>query len=434
MDPEPTTSLCPTCLEPAPGRYVEQEGRVRLERTCPEHGGSSEPVWANAEHWAWAKGYGPPELPEGDLQVANQHACLAVVEVTQGCNLCSFCFASSGPGGEHLPREEVIELLEVVRSDGGPRPIQFSGGEPTIRDDLPELVAQARGMGFEHIEVNTNGIRLAQEEGYAQELSEAGVSAIYLQFDGFEAATHQAIRDADLTGVKERAIQACQAAGLPVILVCTVVKGTNEHELGDIVRYALEHREAIRSINFQPVFHAGRFAGEEELFSLDAVACTLAEQLPFLEAKDLLPVPCCSAYCQAATALLPDGEGGAVPLTRFLSQELWEELAGLVTEADWMEVLAGTPKARDRSAFLASCCGLEVPGGAEELVEEILPVAITGFMDASSADVDRLETCCIAVPTKQDGLVPFCAYNMTTRDGRYALRERYGWGGRSQVE
>lgn len=433
--PSQTRSLCPECFQILEARYVEQDGRVHLERTCPDHGGFSPAVWGSVEDWRWASRYAP-DPPAGDgLNVLNDHTCLAVVDVTTQCNLeCSYCFASSGHQGRHLPVEEVMDLLDVVAEGGRPRPIQFSGGEPTVRDDLPELVQRATKRGFDHVEVNTNGVRLAEEDGYAEQLARAGVTAVYLQFDGFGKATHMNIREADLRDVKIEAVEAAREAGLPVILVATVVKGVNDDELGDIVRFALENRDVIQSVNLQPVAHFGRFAEDTGLLSIDLVAERLAEQTTFLEREDLMPVPCCSAYCQAATALLPDGEGSAVALTEFVSDELFEELSGLVGEDDWIDLLAGTPEAEDRAEYVADCCGIEVPQGASELADEIVPLGVTGFMDADNADVNRLEDCCIAVPTFEDGLVPFCAYNMTTRDGRYEFRRMNGWHGRKKVE
>lgn len=432
--PEDTQSLCPECFDMLQATYVERDGRVHLERTCPEHGRFAPPVWASAEHYEWAARYGPTDVATGEdtLDVVNRHACLAIVEVTTSCNLeCSYCFASSGHAGEHLPFEDVLELLDVA-AEGGARPVQFSGGEPTVRDDLPELVGAARKRGLVHVQVNTNGVRLAREDGYAQALAAAGVTAVYLQFDGFDKATHLDIREADLREVKREAIEACRAAGLPVILVSTVVKGVNDDEIGDIVRYALDNRDVVRSVNLQPVAHFGRFAEDTGLLSLDAVARRLAEQTDIFEPRDLMPVPCCSAYCQAATAVLPDGEGSGVPVTRFVDDALFDRLSGLVDESDWMELLAGTPQARSRANEMAACCGPTVED-AHDLVEEILPVGLTGFMDADAADVNRLEQCCLAVPTFTDGLVPFCAYNMTDRKGRYAFRQERGWHGREEV-
>ncbi len=461
-----TTSLCPACLERVPGRYVAVDGAVHLERDCPDHGTISRSVWDSLDHWEWAGGRGPEPDPAGDLTVDNSHACLAVIEVTEQCNLsCSYCFASSGPSGQHRPFEEVVQLMEVVKADGGPRPIQFSGGEPTVREDLPELVETASEMGFSHVQVNTNGLKLAREDGYAGRLRAAGVSAVYLQFDGLEAATYEAIREVDLTDDKHAAVDACRRADLPVVLVPTVVPGVNDHEMGAIVEYALENDEVIQSINFQPVAHFGRYATNNGRFSLDTAARTLAEQVEAIEPRDLMPVPCCSGYCQMGTALVPAADDGVVPVTSLFDEELAGALLGAVDEADWLEFMAGTPSAGDRASRLAdrcsidpdadSCCGPTtsligdccggVPDATElfdgdeasvidGLLETVLPVSLTGFMDADAADVGRLNNCCIAVPTPDGELVPFCGYNMTTEGGEYALRNRHGWGGRRTVD
>jgi hypothetical protein len=439
-----TTSLCPSCLERVPGTYEARDDAVYLTRDCDDHGVSSRKVWGSVDHWEWAGEFSPdvdsrtpPNTDDGsDLVVDNDHACLAVVEVTRECNLsCSFCFASSGPGGRELAFEEVVHLLDVIVESGGPRPVQFSGGEPTIRDDLPELVEHATDMGFEHVEVNTNGIVLGREEGYAERLAAAGVTAVYLQFDGLEADTYREIRDADLLAHKRAAVEACRRADLPVILVPTVVPGVNDHEMGDIVDFALDNSDVVRSVNFQPVSQFGRFddVDHEGRFSLAEAADRLAAQVDALEPKDLLPAPCCSAYCQSGTALVPDDDGTLVPLTRFLDHDLWQSVLGGVDEADWMEFLAKTDTGQDLACGMSGCCGTPAPDDAAALFDAVLPVTLTGFMDADAADVERLGNCCLSVPTPDGDLVPFCAYNMTTDDGDYALRRRYGWGGRSSV-
>jgi len=454
-----TTSLCPDCLTRVPGEYVARDGTVYLTRACPDHGEFDRKVWDSVDHWEWSAGFEPDAEfdPGGAFTVDNEHACLAVVEVTGDCNLsCSYCFASSGPGGTELPADAVRDRLETVIDSGGPRPVQFSGGEPTVRDDLPDLVAAATDMGFSHVQVNTNGIRLAEEEGYAAALADAGTTAIYLQFDGLTAETYEAIREVDLVAEKHAAIEACRDADLSVVLVPTVVPGVNDDEMGDIVEFALGNRDVVESVNFQPVAHFGRVAEHGDRFPLDEAARRLAEQLPDIAPRDLMPVPCCSSYCQSATALLPR-EGGIVPVTRFLSEELYASVSGLVDESDWMELIANTPAGQASAAETASgccsggagdltaalggssCCGPggtdfgALPAGVGDMLEDILPVSFTGFMDADAADAERLDNCCISVPAETGELVPFCAYNMTTDGGEYAIRDREGWGGRPAV-
>jgi len=440
-----TTSLCPTCLERVPGRYEARNGAVHLARTCPDHGTTSREVWGSLDHWEWAGDLDPDYGADGDLTVDGDHACLAVVEVTQDCNLsCSYCFAGSGPGGKQRASEDVVALLEVVREEAGTRPIQFSGGEPTVRNDLPELVERATEMGFEHVQVNTNGIRIAREDGYARRLADAGVTALYLQFDGLTAETYEQIREVDLVPEKRAAIEACREADLPVVLVPTVVPGVNDDELGAIVRFGLDNSDVVESINFQPVAHFGRFEdGGGERFPLDEVARRLAAQVEALGPRDMLPVPCCSSYCQMATALLQRG-GEPVALTSFLDESMWDAVSGMVDERDWMELLANTTAGQAKACDSAECCcgpdvadsGLldAVGANAGELFDDVVPVSITGFMDADAADAERLENCCISVPTPDGDLVPFCGYNMTNEDGEYAIRNREGWGGRPAVD
>jgi pyruvate-formate lyase-activating enzyme len=458
-----TESLCPDCLRQVPGRYEERSGGVYLTRTCDDHGTTSRRVWGSFDHWDWAADFGPsPEHDGGDLTVDDDHACLAVVEVTDDCNLsCSYCFASSGPGGEHRSTAEVEAMLDTV-ADADCPPVQFSGGEPTVRDDLPDLVERARQRGIDHVEVNTNGIRMATEDGYAEALADAGVTAVYLQFDGLTSETYETIREADILAEKHAAIEACREADLPVVLVPTVVPDVNDDEMGDIVEYALANRDVVRSVNFQPVAHFGRYATDDGRFALDVAARKLAEQVDSLEPRDMLPAPCCSAYCQIGTAFVPrnadpagdargtgetDGTGGEgcgrgddspteafVPLTKFVDDELWDALSGLVDEGDYMELLAGTAAGEEWACKTAGCCGVDVPGGVEGLFDEVVPVSFTGFMDADAADVDRLSNCCLSVPTPEGDLAPFCGYNMTTTDGEYALRNRNEWGGRPAVD
>ncbi len=426
-----TTSICPECLESIPGTYVSRDGSVYLTRKCSKHGEAERKVWESRDHWEWAAQFGPVNDNSGelDLTVEGDHACLAVIEITDDCNLeCSYCFAGSGPGGKQRSATEIIDLLETVKTEGGTRPIQFSGGEPTVHDELPEIITNAREMEFDHIEVNTNGIILANQDGYAKKLRDSGVTAIYLQFDGLTKETYKEIREADLLDTKHRAIEACRRAELPIILVPTIVPGVNDHEMSDILEFALDNLDVVQSVNFQPVSHFGRFAKNDGRYSLEEAARTLGKQLDAVHTRDFLPVPCCSAYCQTATAVMRAPDERIIPLTGLLDLDYWGSVTELINEGDWMEILAGTMDGNETMELARSCCGIDAPEGCG-----VLPVSFTGFMDADSADMNRLDNCCIAVPTPEGELVPFCGYNMTTENGRYDLRNRHGWGGKKSV-
>ncbi len=435
-------SLCPECFATVGCVYEERDGAVWQTKECPRHGRFESRYWGDAEHYRWTQSFSEAGTPDAACDPADgccpegepgRRRCLAVIDVTQNCNLaCSYCFASSRPGLPEVPRATIRGLLEtVLRESGGPSPIQLSGGEPTTRDDLPDIVHDARQLGFTHIEVNSNGVRLAEEDGYAEALAAAGVTTVYLQFDGFGRKVYGAIRDAPgLEKTKRRAVERCRAAGLPVILVPTVVKGANEHQLGLIVDYALANLDTVRGVNFQPVSHFGRHADDTGHLSLPDIANLLAEQTGFLRQRDLMQVPCCSPQCSSATMLLATGADrkgrhGAMPLTRFVSEEAYRDVVAAFEEKQFMDVLAGRPEGIDAARVAADCCGITVPDGLDRFLPRMLAVTVTGFMDADTVDLARLGKCCINVPTPEGQLVPFCGYNLTTRDGRYALRDQY---------
>jgi uncharacterized radical SAM superfamily Fe-S cluster-containing enzyme len=138
-------------------------------------------------------------------------------------------------------------------------PIQISGGEPAERDDLPEIVARAKAMGFDPIQINTNGIRLAQDADYARALADAGVSVIYLQFDGLNNAIYRHIRGADLFTLKMQAVERCAELKLGLILVPTLVKNVNDNEIGAIIQFAKKWMPVVKGVHFQPMTYLGRY-------------------------------------------------------------------------------------------------------------------------------------------------------------------------------
>ena len=93
---------------------------------------------------------------------------MGVVEVTNRCNMrCPICFSDSRRLGDDIPFEEIRgRMSRLLRISGGPVPLHISGGEPTLREDLPDIVGMARKMGFAHVELISNGIRIGQEPGY----------------------------------------------------------------------------------------------------------------------------------------------------------------------------------------------------------------------------------------------------------------------------
>ena len=234
------------------------------------------------------------------------------------CNLdCPVCFADAQPGFS-LSMEQVETMLDrFVELEGDPEVVQFSGGEPTIHPDILPMLRMAFEKGIPVVMLNTNGVRIARDDRFLAGLADIGPT-IYLQFDGFSAQTHEAMRGKDLTDLKLRALDRLAQAGLDVVLVPAIEKGVNHHEIGKIVRFGIEH-PAVHGIAFQPVTHSGTVRTQFDPMDRETVADVIhgiAEQTDgmFVE-SDFVPVPCCHPTCRSATYAYVE-KGQVTPLPR----------------------------------------------------------------------------------------------------------------------
>lgn len=176
-----------------------------------------------------------------DCGLCTEHrrkGCCVLLELTRCCDLrCPVCFASAGEGGD-MSMDEIAAQYAYLMAHGGPFNIQLSGGEPTMRDDLPAVIRLGREKGFTFFQLNTNGLRLAAEPNYARELKAAGLNTVFLQFDGLDDEVYEILRGRPLLERKKRCVENCAEAGLGVVLVPVIAAGVNEEQLFPIVRYA----------------------------------------------------------------------------------------------------------------------------------------------------------------------------------------------------
>ncbi|VBB08795.1 radical sam, partial [Lucifera butyrica] len=269
-----TESICPVCLKRILARRVRIEDQVYLDKICPEHGYFKTVIWRGQpsyESWAVAKVPSQPPVCATDVNrgcpfdcglcpAHRQHTCCVLLEVTQRCNLsCPFCFAAAGNEEQEPDIAAIEEWYYMLLASGGPYNIQLSGGEPTLRDDLPEIIALGRSLGFPFFQLNTNGLRLADDPHYIKELKRAGLSCVFLQFDGTDDAIYQKLRGGALLERKEAAIRRCAEYQIGVILVPTLVPGVNTENIGGMIQFAVERMPAVRGIHFQPVSYFGRY-------------------------------------------------------------------------------------------------------------------------------------------------------------------------------
>src|SRR5258706_4081169 len=149
----------------------------------------------------------------------------------------------------------------IVANEGEPDVVQISGGEATTHREFFAILDAARRRPIRHLMINTNGVRIANEPGFAEKLAayQPGFE-VYLQFDSFEASALFALRGADLRKVRERAVQRLNDAGVSTTLVMTVARGINDGEIGRVVEFAAR-QPCVRGVTLQPVQFAGRTDG-----------------------------------------------------------------------------------------------------------------------------------------------------------------------------
>jgi uncharacterized radical SAM superfamily Fe-S cluster-containing enzyme len=277
MSAEATWSVCPVCLARVEARREARGDAVHLVKTCPAHGSFEVPVWRGPPGLAaWTRPKIPARPPAavastgqgcpfdcGLCEAHGQRTCTVLVEVTSRCDLgCPVCFADAGSGKdmESDPGlDDIGRMLARARELAGPCTLQLSGGEPCVRDDLPDVVARAAGLGFGLVQLNTNGLRIARDGRFAADLAGAGLGSAFLQFDGVDDGPYLALRGRSLVRDKLAAVERLAGLGIGVVLVATLKPGVNDQALGDLLRFAVAAGPGVRGLHFQPVSYFGRY-------------------------------------------------------------------------------------------------------------------------------------------------------------------------------
>ena len=438
---ELTRSICPVCRRVIDAKILLRDNQVFMSKRCPQCGPFMSLVYADAKAYVSYSRYNKPgNIPLvhgskiergcphdcGLCQDHEQHACLGIIEVNSACNMdCPLCFADASPGFS-LTLEEVEQMLDdYVRTEGEPEVVQFSGGEPTIHPRIIDFVRAAKARDIRFVMLNTNGKRIARDDRFLDELNEVQ-PAFYFQFDGFESETYRIIRgEPDLLSEKLRALDRLAEVGLSVTIVPAIERGVNEHEIGRIVEFAIEH-PAIRGISFQPAFRAGRHMPGDPLHRMtipDIVNDIEAQTGGKFVASDFVPVPCCFPTCNSLTyAFVEDGR--VTPLPRILnvndyldyitnrivpdfSHEIRTALEGLWSSSS----VAGSDKSLQQLAITCQACELPDKLAINNIAKSMIMIMLQDFMDPWTFNQKNLMKCCKEFLLPGGKQIPFCAYN-----------------------
>ena len=453
-------SLCPHCLRRVPARRITDGNEVYLYRTCPEHGDIEKVlIWRNdrVSFDAWTKpragacrssscgcGETSTAAPDGAITWNcpyecgicpghRQRTCSAIIEVTARCDLhCRVCFADVPEKCAPNPEIGQIErILKNVRKSAGDSPIQFSGGEPSMRDDLPEIIRRARAFGFDHIQVNTNGMRIAGDFAYARALRDAGVTDFFLQFDGVDDDVYRKIRGRDLFHLKEAAVRAAAELRVAVILVPTLVKGVNDGQIGAILEFAKRRMPTVKGVHFQPMTYLGRYPhsprNEDRIIVPDILAAIEAQTGGELTMENFIPSACEDPRCSFSALAVLDEDGRLIPATHID----WVSARGAdaaersiaYVRRHWKYPVSGKSETKVRPEAPGTSGVPEVPA-LDRIRNYALCVSGMAFQDVWNIELDRLQRCCVHVATPDSRLIPFCSYYLTGTSGRQLRNQK----------
>ncbi|MFW6458810.1 MAG: tetraether lipid synthase Tes [Halodesulfurarchaeum sp.] len=487
-----TDSLCPRCVEAGrhdemvvPMVVFEEEGEIRLAKECPEHGVFRDVYWSDAELYYRAQSWAEEDdhldsahvKPEGPLScpadcglcpLHKSHTGLGNITVTNRCDLsCFYCFfyAQEDDPIYEPTLEEIRGMIRRMTDEEpiGANAIQITGGEPTIREDIVEVVETVADE-VDHIQLNTHSIRLANDPSLPTELREAGVNTIYTSFDGVTPETNpknywefpQAIRN-------------YREANLPTVLVPTLIGGYNTDQIGDIIRFAAANHDVIRGVNFQPVSLVGRMPDherQEKRVTIPDAIHEIEEQTDgSIPAEAWYPIPSVLPVsefsetwtgsplyelsnhfaCGMATYVYLDGEqlrpitdffevGPFLEALREIAEEyemglkklqkarvavklLWELHRRIDSEAE--------PEGVAMGRWLLEALTRGTYEGLVEFHRNSLFLGMMHFMDPYNYDVDRVQRCDIHYAMPDGRVVPFCAYNVLPELYRDAIHEEY---------
>jgi len=483
--PKKTKSLCPDCGKIIEADIVAKDGKVLIEKTCPEHGFYSDVYWSDVNMYLRPEKYAyngiglhnamDRTITDGDdtinMVIDGQRfdllSCTAIanVDLTNRCNMnCPICFANANDQGYvYEPSfEEVHEMLVTLRSTTPIKntAVQFAGGEPTIHPRFVDIIADAKALKFAQVQVATNGLEFRKYEKL-KAAKMAGLNTIYLSFDGVSDDIYLQARDRKMFETKLKVIENCRKLveeGLKspsIVLVPTVVKGLNDHQIGDMIKFAFENSDVVRGINFQPVAFTGRVTREEVSegrFTLPDLVRCVSEQTGYTTADDWYPVPVVAPiskfasiilgenkvtftthpHCGIATYLFQDDKGNVVPFPRFVDVEAFS--AGLDEIADKAD------KAMFKKLYVTKLIKLlnkcvdesKMPEGLTKMkfvtmIKDVMSnkskdalasfswkmMLISGmhFQDSFNYDIERVRRCGVHYVTPDLRIIPFCAYN-----------------------
>ena len=482
-----TKSICPECQKEIDAELTQKDGKIQITKHCRDHGDFTATHWQSPSVYNFAEDYDFFKYFEESKVSKKADGCpytcesctghvsdtvIGVIDVTKKCNLrCAVCFSTFS---DHIvdyepTKDELVNILTFL-SQRNPKPpaILFSGGEPLEREDMHEIIAAAHKLKFMTI-LATNGIHIAESPERAAQLKQNGLNIVYLQFDSFRDEFYQKVRGRKMLQAKFKAIEVCRKLDMEVILVCTLMNGFNDQEVGKIIKFAAANTDIIRGLIFQPIAFTGRatdnpfqdgwrdwrFAEQVEaqtggeiaktdLFPMSVMSSPIKIMRKFM--KKPWPLFSCSPHCGIVNWVYVSKSGKMIPINHFVNfdkffrgilktaqngddQSKFSLLATLfMSSMISMNMLLVTKEVGIPTLMKAMLKMFVSPSyqSLGPIRRRIFLLGCMAFMDRYTFDVNRVQRCVVHYVTPNLKVIPFCAYNNIHRidtEEKYASKQ-----------
>lgn len=455
-----TTSTCPTCMDLVTAKILCENQKVYLDKFCEKHGASKALIEEDAAYFFACTQYSQPgSVPNAFATSAKrgcphdcglcprheQHCCHPIVEITNRCSLdCPICMADHSGTGELSLADFQSCIDHLIASEGTLENLTLSGGEPSLHPQFFEFVDAATRPEITRVSLVTNGIRIAQDPEFCDELLKRGVYVI-LQFDGYSPAADVKLRGVELSHIRRQALEQLEQRRIPCQLLFVAAKHINEDRLGEALDLLFE-KEFILSLAVQPLTVSTEWDGFNALdrLTVSGTILQLARQSRgLLKKEDFFPLPCPNPRCVSLTYLLGTSDGSWVPVPRFVdiqkhlsmlsesgtlspSHELENSLHEILSDL-W----STTGECPQNDRIIAALKKLFVQmtdtakdQRAKQKVTEASAksIFIHHYMDRFNFDLSRLPKCCHQYPQPDGRQIPICAHNLFHRKkGQHGL-------------
>lgn len=464
-----TKSLCRSCKEAVDAKIVFRNGSVYFDKFCPQHGRQESLVASSAEWYLDCLSFVAPCRPPRQARTAvsgrgcpfdcgpcdshQQKVYLPVVPIISGCNLdCPICYTvNKNDGAYRMSKEEFRRILQHLKEDHQELDIiNFTGGEPTLHPELPELLEMCREAGIERLTISTNGLKL-RDEALVKRMA-ALDARIVLSFDTFKPETDRALLGANTVAAKLEVLDLLQKHNVTVTILPAIASGYNDSEVGDLLNLVL-NRSNILSLELHTLCFTGQggvgFNRSARITIPDLHRRIHEATDGHIASKDFVPSPLAHPHCYSICYLLCLDEGGYVPFTRLMSRA---DLFNLLDDSLYIEPrekleetfrgvidrLFAEPDSLPQAEQVLSTIKrllnrLFPPGGPIPSLTERRRIAersakaiyIHSHMDEETFDVGRVMKCCVGVPGPDGTNIPTCSYNVLYRekDPRFTSQE-----------